>query len=367
MNNIGLYIHIPFCDGKCPYCDFYSIRGSEEMMDAYTAAVIRSLYTYANTLRSTADTLYFGGGTPNLLGAKRISAIVSAAQECFGLQNAEITAEVNPTRELNAFFEEIRKAGVNRLSIGLQSAHDDELRLLGRRHTAAQAGEAVTAAQKAGFDNISLDLMLAVQGQTEQSLLESIRFCANHNVQHISAYLLKIEPNTVYYRKQDTLILPNEDRTSELYLLAVDELAAYGFVQYEISNFAKAGRTGRHNLKYWHDEEYLGIGPAAHSFINGKRFYYGRDIHAFINGVEPIADGMGGDFEEYAMLALRLHEGLTNTGCMQRFGKPIPVEVMNRAKKYMEIGLVICDNTGIRFTPKGFLVSSTLIGNILYR
>lgn len=336
------------------------------MMDDYTEAVIRSLQTYSRKLNRTADTLYFGGGTPNLIGAKRLAAIVEAAKACFGLPDAEITVEANPARELDRFFEEIRKAGVNRLSIGLQSANDSELKLLGRRHTAEQAGEAVAAAQQAGFRNISLDLMLAIQGQTEQSLLRSIQFCASQNIQHVSAYLLKIEPGTNYYRKQEQLVLPNEDETGNLYLFAVRELEKSGFAQYEISNFAKMGCESRHNLKYWHGEEYLGIGPAAHSFVSGKRFYYGRDIHAFLDGAEPTDDGAGGNFEEYAMLALRLNEGLTNAGCGSRFGKPIPAEMVDRAKKYEKIGLTVCNENGIRFTPNGFLVSNTLIGEILF-
>lgn len=365
MNSIGLYIHIPFCDGKCPYCDFYSLHGNEALMDAYTQAVIRSLRTYGENLHRTADTLYFGGGTPSLIGAKRLNAIISAAKECFGLKNAEITVEVNPSRELDGFFEKIREAGVNRLSIGLQSANGEELKLLGRRHTVQQAHEAVAAAQKAGFDNISLDLMLAIQGQTKESLLRSVEFCAEQNIPHISAYLLKIEPGTNYYRRRGKLALPDEDFTGELYLFAVEELAKRGFAQYEISNFAKPGFESLHNLKYWHDEEYLGIGPAAHSFINGKRFYYERDIHAFINGAEPVQDGTGGGLEEYTMLALRLTEGLTNAGCVRRFGNPIPDEMMNRTKRYEAAGLTVCDENNIRFTPKGFLVSNALIGEIL--
>lgn len=366
MNNIGLYVHIPFCDGKCPYCDFYSLRADEKRMDDYTEAVIRSLSDYSRKLNRMADTLYFGGGTPNLIGAERLSAIVAAAKSGFGLQNAEITVEVNPARELDRFFEEIYKAGVNRLSIGLQSASDEELKQLGRRHTAEQVSEAVAAAQQAGFHNVSLDLMLAVQGQTQQSLFNSIQFCAKQNIQHVSAYLLKIEPGTSYYRKRDELDLPNEDAASNLYLFAVRELEKAGFAQYEISNFARKDCESRHNLKYWHDEEYLGIGPAAHSFVNGKRFYYGRDLQAFLDGAEPTQDGTGGSFEEYAMLALRLNEGLTESGCQNRFGIPIPSEIAQRAKKYETNGLTVCDGNGIRFTPNGFLVSNTLIGEILF-
>ncbi len=363
---LGLYIHVPFCDGKCPYCDFYSLRGSEELMNQYTNSVAQHIKYYAKELNRRADTLYFGGGTPNLLGGERLALLIAQAKEDFAIKNAEITLEVNPTEDLSGFLKAVRAAGANRLSIGLQSANEDELKLLGRRHTALQAAKAVHDAQNAGFDNISLDLMLAIQNQTKESLLRSIEFCAHAGIQHISAYLLKIEPHTAYGKHREELNVPDDDAASELYLFACRELEKRGFMQYEISNFAKPGYEGRHNLKYWHCEEYLGLGPAAHSFVDGRRFYYNRNIGEFVGGGLPVQDGTGGDFEEFAMLALRLTEGLTNDHCRAHFGSDIPKNIFDAAKLYEKGGLTVCDNDSIRLTQKGFLVSNTLIAEILY-
>ncbi len=363
---VGLYIHVPFCDGKCPYCDFYSMRGSAERMEEYTDSIIKNINAYGSSLGRRADTLYFGGGTPNLLGARRLASLIASAKGNFGLSDAEITLEVNPAEDLSGFLSEIHKAGANRLSFGLQSADEDELLLLGRRHTAAQAKKAVRNAQAAGFSNISLDLMLGIQSQTKESLLRSIEFCAESGVQHISAYLLKIEPHTAYYKNRERLRVPDDDEASDFYLFACEELEKRGFLQYEISNFSKSGYESRHNLKYWHCEEYLGLGPAAHSFINGKRFYYDRNLSAFLRGCDPVQDGTGGGFEEYAMLAMRLTEGLTEQNCRERFGHGIPAPVMQTAKKYESGGLTACTKDGFHFTRKGFLVSNTLITEILY-
>ncbi len=363
--NIGIYLHVPFCDGKCPYCDFYSMRGSEERMKEYTKCIIDRLNYSGAELNRRADTLYFGGGTPNLLGAERIASIVEAARKNFGLKDAEITLEVNPAEDLSGFLGAVHEAGVNRLSIGMQSAQEEELRLLGRRHTAQQARQAVTDAQKAGFSNISLDLMIATPGQSRENLAHSITFCAESGVQHISAYLLKIEPHTAYDKMREQLTLPDDDEAGELYLFACEELEKYGFYQYEISNFAKPGFESRHNLKYWHCEEYLGLGPAAHSFMNGERFYFDRSLRDFLNGALPVKDGAGGDFEEYAMLALRLAEGLRESDCQNRFGFPIPREMFETAKKYEKINLIEMLPDGFRLTREGFLVSNSLIAELL--
>ncbi len=369
MNNVtpfGLYIHVPFCDGKCPYCDFYSLPANGGRMEQYTQRLLELLPAYAQRYPRPADTLYFGGGTPSLLGADRLSALIKRAKECFGLDGAEITVEVNPAEDLSGFLKDIRAAGANRLSIGLQSANEDELALLGRRHTAEQAEKAVRAAQSAGFDNISLDLMLAIQKQTRESLLRSIQFCADAGAQHISAYLLKIEPDTVYGKKKETLCVPDDDAAGDLYLFTCEELEKCGFRQYEISNFAKPGYESRHNLKYWHSEEYLGIGPAAHSFMEGKRFFYKRNLSEFLCGAQPVPDGDGGGFEEYAMLALRLTEGLTDKGCRARFGTKLPERLLHSARLYEKGGLTVCGDGGFHFTPKGFLVSNMLTAEILY-
>jgi len=335
-------------------------------MEQYTNRILKNIKYYGEQINRSADTLYFGGGTPNLLGAKRLNSIIAAAKESFGLENAEIALEVNPTEDLSEFLKSIHDAGANRLSIGLQSANENELELLGRRHTAAQAVKAVRDAQRTGFDNISLDLMLATQTQTKASLLRSIAFCGDAGIQHISAYLLKIEPHTAYYQNRENLVVPDDDEASDLYLFACEELEKRGFHQYEISNFAKPGFESLHNLKYWHCEEYLGLGPAAHSFIDGNRFYFEKSIGAFIRGDEPVQDGKGGNFEEYAMLALRLSDGLTDQDCRERFGYDLPQRIKNAAKLYEKAELTVCGDDGFHFTRKGFLVSNTLIAEILY-
>ena len=370
MNKIGLYIHVPFCEKKCPYCDFYSVRGTEELLDDYTDCLIERIKYEIERIGRPADTLYFGGGTPGLLGGKRIARLVGQAKACFGLENAEITAEVNPGDHLEDFLQGFASAGGNRLSIGLQSANDEELRLLGRRHTAAQAAETVHAARRAGMQNISLDLMLGIQGQDRESLRRSIAFCAEQDVEHVSAYLLKIEPRTVYDKRRDSLKLPDEDETCALYLLACEELEKAGLKQYEISNFAKPGCESRHNLKYWLCEEYLGLGPAAHSFLNGERFYYERDLRAFLAGAAPVIDNdpemPAGCPEEFAMLALRLTEGLQDGDYTARFGTPVPDGWKRAAKRYEQAGLTECKADGFRFTRRGFLVSNALLSEILY-
>lgn len=373
---IGVYIHVPFCNEKCPYCDFYSLTRSFDRMDAYTQAVIRTIHSYTPH-GLLADTLYFGGGTPSLLGAKRLGEIVAAARETFGLEQAEITVEVNPTAQeawLERLFEGLFAAGVNRLSFGLQSANLSELQALGRRHTPEQAWNAVKTAQRIGFSNLSLDLMLAIPYQTKESLLRSIEFCAQANISHISAYLLKIEPDTSFFTNKDALLpcLPNEEELEALYLLAVEELERRGLEQYEISNFAKREQgvllESRHNTKYWRGEEYLGIGPAAHGFFQGKRYYSPPDLDSFLAGKPPIPDGDGGGREEFAMLALRLKRGLSQSVWQAQFGEPLPSAYLRRAKKFVPPGLIRWTEgePGFSLTPKGFLVSNALIADLLF-
>lgn len=362
---IGLYIHVPFCESKCPYCDFYSKKGSEQEKTAYVEQMLRVLQVQGERFHRQADSLYFGGGTPSLLGAERLILLVQAAREIWGLDQAEITVEVNPGEYAPGFFDALRLAGVNRLSMGLQSADEEELRLLGRRHTAAQVCQAVREAQQAGFSNISLDLMLAVQRQTGDSLRRSIEFCADCDVQHVSAYLLKVEKETPYYLQKESLILPDDEETADLYLLACRELEQAGYRQYEVSNFAKPGFESRHNLKYWNAEEYYGAGPSAHSFLNGKRFFCPNDMEEFLSWPKQVSEGEGGSLEEYAMLRLRLSAGLRQEDCIKRYNRPIPAEYLERARRFCRQGLVVCDDESIHLTPQGFLVSNALITTIL--
>lgn len=363
---LGLYIHVPFCVKKCPYCSFYSIKATPALMDEYTNFVCKKLKEFSQQLNRTADTLYFGGGTPSILGTNRILKILETAQKYFTLDNTEITLEVNPATENELDFKELHASGINRLSVGLQSAHNNELSLLGRLHTAEDAHKTILLAQDSGFKNISVDLILAIQGQSEKSLLESIEFCDRLAIQHISAYMLSIEKGTEYYENRNTLDLKSENEQSSLYLLACSEFEKLGFHQYEISNFSKKGCESKHNLKYWNAEEYLGIGPSAHSFVDGKRFYFDSSIDTFFKNESPIIDGIGGTEEEYALLRLRLSQGLVNTEYQKRFFKNIPAQYFENAKKYEKYGLVkIQNNESLSFTPQGFLVSNKLISEII--
>ncbi len=361
---IGLYIHVPFCVKKCGYCDFYSVVGDDSLMDAYAAAVTEQLSKYRDKI--TADTLYFGGGTPSVLGGNRIAMIVNAARSML-TNDAEITVEANPGDELDGFFAKCADVGVNRLSLGLQSANDNELSLLTRRHSRADVVTAINSARKFGIDNISLDLMLGIEEQTESSLMQSVDFCVDMGVNHVSAYMLKIEDGTPFATRKFGTSLPDDDRVADLYLMTVDRLREHGYAQYEISNFAKNGAFSRHNLKYWNCDEYIGIGPSAHSFFEGKRFYYDRDINGFICGNQPVFDGVGGDFEEYAMLRLRLADGLRRDLLLNRYkdGNQLYDKVLFRAKKYALSGCLTADNEKIALTGKGFLISNSIICDLL--
>lgn len=363
MKDIGVYLHIPFCKSKCPYCDFFSGRADDDTFEKYTNELCRRIEYFGEKLGRKADTLYFGGGTPGVLGSERLCRIYDSAKNAFCIGDAEVTAEINPEKK-DIDFGMLRKKGFNRISLGLQSVDDRELKLLGRLHDSEQAADCIKRLKEAGFDNFSLDLMIATPSQTKESLMRSIDFCASHGAKHISAYILKIEEGTKYYSMQDRLCLSDEDTQAEMYLMACERLEKYGYKQYEISNFAIEGYESRHNLKYWHDEEYIGIGPSAHSFIDGRRFFYGRSFEDFYNNIIT-DDGEGGTPEEYIMLSLRLTEGLVFEKYRKRFGCEFPEVHINNAGKFVQAGLVCVDNSSIRLTKEGFLVSNGIISEII--
>ncbi len=372
---IGLYIHVPFCVSKCPYCDFYSLQGqSHEVMDAYTNAVIDALaFWYEKLGGISADTLYIGGGTPSLLGGKRIKSILDEATKLFKLINAEITMEANPGDLLDEVFSAFASAGGNRVSIGMQTWDDAQLRFLNRRHRPQDVKKAIAAAHACGINNISLDIMLGLCGQSVKSVISDISRAFEMGARHISAYILKIEKGTSFFQNRDSLFLPDSDECAELYLAACQTADMLGYRQYEISNFAMPGFECRHNIKYWNLDPYLGIGPAAHSYINNTRFYYEQDINSFLKGVMPVQE-LGvqqNDFvideheNEYIMLRLRLNEGIKYNEFNAKFGHDIPHSVINRAKD-LPSHLISVDNEGIRLTRLGFLLSNTIICKFLY-
>lgn len=360
----GVYVHIPFCRRKCPYCDFFSVRADESKMDDYTERLCERIDLYAEKYPRNADTLYLGGGTPSILGEERLCRIYRTVNKGFHLSpNAEATLEVNPEKK-DIDFEALRKCGFNRVSIGLQSSDDSELKLLGRLHSRDDAARCIKKAKISGFDNISLDLMIATPSQTRDSLKRSIDFCAENGARHISAYLLKIEEGTPYYSMKKNLSLSDDDEQAEMYLFAAEILASYGYRQYEISNFSHPGFESRHNLIYWHDEEYFGFGSAAHSFFDGRRFHYERSFEGFYRD-ELIDDGEGGSEEEFIMLGLRLAQGISYESYRQRFGRELPEKFRKRAQALLPSGYIIADNEGIRLTTNGFLVSNAVLAELL--
>lgn len=351
----GLYIHVPFCLSKCPYCDFYSVRYGREEAARYAEAVIRNIRHYGGKY----DTVYFGGGTPILL-YEHIGDILAAADIA---DSAEITVEANPCMATPAVLSALKEAGVNRLSFGVQSMNGDELIFLGRRHTVKQAEDAVTNAHNAGFENISADMMIGLPGQDEDKIKHTADALSELGVTHISAYILKIEENTPFALNRPEI--PDDDRVAELYLRTCEMLEKPGFKQYEISNFAKSGYECRHNLKYWRCEEYLGIGAAAHSNLDGRRFSVARDIEAFVSDdfqKEETTDDAPGGWEEYAMLKLRLTEGITYDEAT-RFGKRD--ELIEKAEK-LPRALVKVSDRGVNLTSEGFIVSNSVIAELIF-
>ena len=358
MNNIGLYIHIPFCLSKCPYCDFYSLKFDCETAQRYKTVVIENLKSVSGI---QFDTVYFGGGTPILLW-REICEILSAIGDRI-TENAEITIEANPCCTSIDALCSLNHSGVNRASFGLQSGCDNELKMLGRRHDVKQGAKAVYNTEKAGFENISADIMLGVPLQNMASLDKTLQYMNSLPLTHISAYMLKIEPNTPFGK--NTPILPDEDCVAELYLKTVDYLGQNGFEQYEISNFAKQGFESRHNLKYWRCEEYIGIGPSAHSFFAGKRYAVDRNLDEFLSSVPQktyITDDSPAGYEEWSMLKLRLSEGLDFKTAEKRYG--VTKSALLDKCRSIPKNLISIDDKKIRLTPEGFLVSNAVIGII---
>lgn len=364
-NSIGLYIHIPFCKHKCPYCDFFSGNADENAFDNYVIELKDKIKYWSEKAKRDVATVYFGGGTPSVLGADRLCDILDFIKFNFNIQNnAEITVESNPDSAKTIDFEKMYACGFNRISMGMQTAVEDELRLLGRIHSIDDAKTSVERAKSAGFNNISLDLMMGIPNQTIESLEKSISFCADCKVTHISSYILKIEENTPFYKVQNKLKLADDDMQAEMYLKAVEMLDSLGYKQYEISNFAKQGYESRHNTNYWRCGEYIGIGPSAHSFFEGKRFFYSRSMDDFNNNKLSF-EGTGGDEEEFIMLSLRLKSGLNYSEFEEKFGYTLPPYIIKKAKEYEKYGYTNVTDKSISFTPKGFLVSNSIISELI--
>lgn len=338
----GLYIHIPFCASKCPYCDFFSGRGTPDDAENYAKTVLRLMQDYP---KIAFDSVYFGGGTPSCIDGSVLENILNGAKKQFDiLPESEITVECNPASPLQQLAPRYAGMGVNRISLGLQSAVDSERRALGRLAGAKEIEKAVRLFQNAGIENISVDLMLGIPQQTMKSLQTSLAFIVGLGIRHVSAYMLKIEPGTKFdeLQKRGRLSLPDEDTVCDMYLQTVEFLEAHGLAQYEISNFAVPGFESRHNVKYWTLQDYLGLGPTAHSCLHGHRFYYDEKM-------ELCDEGPGGGEDERLMLGMRLKRG-------------VPREwIKADISLYLKNGFLAENGKNVYFTPKGMLVSNAIL------
>lgn len=366
---IGLYVHIPFCVRKCNYCDFCSVSEREHEMQKYVDVLISEIESY-KTKNVLLDTVFIGGGTPSLLSPKLFEALVRAIFQSFNVtSDAEFSVEANPgtlTREKLALYKSL---GVNRLSLGVQSVHENELKMLGRIHTYDEFLVTYNMARELGLDNINVDLMYGIPYQTVASFERTLESVISLSPEHISCYGLIIEEGTPFFKYKDKLPLPTEDEECDMYYLADSKLEACGYVHYEISNYSKPNKFCRHNLKYWKDEEYIGVGLSAHSYFENTR-YYNSDVFSeyyenFSAKYEYENRGCNKDPFEYVMLAMRLSDGLFLSQYEEIFGTSFLSGREEKISLYISQGLMLLSDDRLSLTPKGFYVSNSILTELL--
>ena len=373
---LGIYIHVPFCRSKCQYCDFYSLTTKDDkLMDSYLDAMTRHIKEAGSLAPNhKVDTIYFGGGTPSFFGADGMATLLTAIRRSFDVSgDAEITFEANPDSVSDRLLRRLRAEGFNRVSLGVQCDDDEILQKIGRPHNFAQAVTAVERIRRAGYKNLSLDLMYGLPGQTLEGWEKTLRRVMALNPEHISCYGLKVEERTPLYQYKDLCNLPDDDAQADMYFYAVETLESFGLHQYEISNFAKPGYECRHNLKYWTGEPYIGFGPAAASDFGGKRFTAEANLDKYITGVMeqgvilsecetvPQRERAG----EYLMLRLRTAYGIEANEYMQMFLLPFePLEKLLLTYEARDLATRE-ENGRWRLTPKGFMVSNSIILQLL--
>lgn len=374
-DRLGIYIHIPFCVSKCGYCDFYSVAGGKQRMPEYQSALLSHISESADAMASyEIDSIYIGGGTPSCYGAKRIVEILDELKRIGNVRlDSEITVEVNPDTARLDELKLLRSEGVNRLSIGVQSANNDILKIIGRRHNFRQAQIAVDTAREAGFENVSLDLIYGLPSQTRGDWAETLARAIELHPEHLSCYCLKLEEGTPMHRSYlGSPLIPSDDEQADMYMYTCDTLKTYGYGQYEISNFAVPGYESRHNLKYWKLDDYMGFGPGAHSCVGGVRYSYVRDLDRYVAAV--VGDSMIIDeYEkivpiqratEYLMLGMRTVSGISEAEYHRIYRSDwAPIE--ETFELFRRKGWAECDGERWHLTPAGFLISNTLINAVL--
>ena len=370
----GLYIHVPFCLRKCPYCDFYSISDFSRQAD-YVAALIAEMAMRA-VPEAVFDTVYLGGGTPSVLAPSALECILDAARQNFSiLPDAEVTLEANPGTITQESLAAYSSAGVNRLNIGVQSFNDASLAFLGRIHTASQAVAALKSAERAGFENIGLDLIYGLPHQNESAWQADLSAAAAFFPSHVSCYMLTLEPGTKMAADKDTgrFVPPGEERVSAMFVQAAEFLSGRGYQHYEISNFAAANSAkSRHNLKYWQNRPYIGLGPAAHSYIEPERFWNCRSVDTYISeisagrtptaGSERLTDSQM--MIEALYLDLRQAGGIDIPGFEERFGVDFQEMFGPAAAPFINSKQMLLDGQCCRLTRNGMLLLDTIAAEL---
>lgn len=380
---IGLYVHVPYCTVRCSYCSFYLVPRRGRDLAVYAPAVAAEIAFVAARCAGrsgagggtdAADTLHFGGGTPSLLGASGIASIVAAARAAFGLASgSEIAVEANPEDLTPDLLAGLRDAGVTRLAIGVQSLDDRLLRLMLRPHDALRAREAVQAARRAGYESVAADLILGLPGQAADSALRDLDALSDLGVDHLSLYVLEVHGRTRLGRAValGRTSTPPPDAVADLYEKAADRLALRGFDHYEISNFARPGHRSRHNLKYWTDQEYLGFGPSAHSYLGGERWSNPADLSGYLRsggeGVERVLDPQSrlGRGTEALLAGLRLSEGVDLKALRRRYDDRLPGVEDTAVLELLAAGLVETRGGCLILTRRGRLLSNEVLERLM--
>jgi len=362
---LGIYVHVPFCRTRCRYCDFYRVGENRERISRFLAALAAEIDGSEEFHGREVDTVFLGGGTPSLLSPAQIGLVLDRLGERFDIVGgAEVSMEGNPSDLSPERLRAIRRAGVNRLSVGVQSFNDRELSLLGRRHDAARARAVVRSGREAGFENVSLDLMLATPGQTEAAFRRTLEETIALETDHVSVYLLEVHPRSEIdgLRRARPRLFPSEEAQRRRYLRTVEALEAAGLAQYEISNFARPGCESRHNLKYWRLEPYLGFGPAAHSAVGDRRWQHPASLAAYLE--QPLArqELPSDPKRERIFLGLRLRQGLEESELVSA----LEIDPDEWASRRDKLAPFLESRHGrLRLSLEGILVSTSVLAELL--
>ncbi len=373
---ISLYFHIPFCQARCIYCDFYSVVDRDEQIPLFLDALMTELRSWTPLLRqySEIETMYLGGGTPSMFTGGQVEELLGVVSGLLPLQDsAEITLEANPGEVDAERLRAYKQAGVNRLSLGLQSFQDHQLQKLGRIHTARQNTDTVAMARAAGFDNITVDLLYHLPGQSMNDFRGDLKKILSFEAEHVSIYSLTLEENTPLFRyvQQGDVHVTSDDLDAEMYSLICQALAEEGYEHYDVSNFCKPGYRSRHNSNYWNGSHYIGFGPSAHSYTGNQRWWNVRDLSKYLqlmrSGLPPTEEREHLDTltrqEEFLLTRLRTRDGISRQQWQEEFGAPLPdaiahyfVELADRSPGWVRI-----DEERLRLTEQGWLFNDTII------